>query len=112
MKKSVVCVLCFPLVYKSPIGVWQISRGGFSSPSKCTVCLDPLQILGVHDERRCESVIYEHNGRSADDLIDFVFPPALLNDPIGCSYRRILAPLNQQIDYYNQIVTQRASGKV
>ena len=55
---------------------------------------------------------FVRQGSTADDLIDFVFPPTVLNDPIGCSHRSILAPLNQQIDIYNQKVMLRVSGNV
>ena len=34
------------------------------------------------------------HGQSADDLIDFVFPPTTLHNPIECSHHSILAPLN------------------
>ena len=51
-------------------------------------------------------------GKTADDLIDFVFPPNVLNNPILCCNRSILAPLNRQIDNYNQMVMQRVTGNV
>lgn len=31
---------------------------------------------------------------TADDLINFVFPANMLNNPIECSHHSILAPLN------------------
>ena len=31
---------------------------------------------------------------TADDLINFVFPASMLNNPIECSHHSILAPLN------------------
>jgi len=47
---------------------------------------------------------------STEELIDFIFPPSILNDPIECSFRSILAPLNSQIDNYNHKVLQQVSG--
>ena len=45
-----------------------------------------------------------------DQLIQFVFPTPILNNPIECNFRSILAPLNHQIDTYNHLVLQKVSG--
>ena len=43
---------------------------------------------------------------SAEQLIDFVFPDSILNNPIECNLCSILAPLNQQINTYNELILQ------
>ena len=45
-----------------------------------------------------------------EQLIDFVFPSTVLNNPIECHSRSILAPLNYQIDDYNRHILQRVHG--
>ena len=51
-------------------------------------------------------------GNTPEDLIDFVFPPTILNDAFECSRHSILAPLNRQIDQFNDLVMQRVAGNI
>lgn len=44
-------------------------------------------------------------------LIDFVFPPAILLEPTACVTRAILAPTNAQIDEYNSFILDRVQGE-
>ena len=48
---------------------------------------------------------------SSNDLIDFVFPQNVLLDPVQCLTRAILAPTNEQIDYYNAKLVSRLPGQ-
>lgn len=47
---------------------------------------------------------------SAQQLIDFVFPPPRLRDPVSCAKRAILAPTNRQVDAYNEEIQQAVLG--
>lgn len=44
------------------------------------------------------------------ELIDFVFPEIILQDPETSVKRSILAPTNQQVDDYNSIIINRMPG--
>ncbi len=55
---------------------------------------------------------FVEQARLANDLIDFVFPPIILNNPIQCSHRSILTPLNNQINSYNQQVMEWVTGNI
>jgi ATP-dependent DNA helicase PIF1 len=46
----------------------------------------------------------------ADELIDFAFPIHILQNPEGCLKRYILAPTNQQANYYNDRILDRVHG--
>ena len=48
---------------------------------------------------------------SADDLINFAFPPDILQDPVSCLNRAILAPTNQQINQYNDRILNQVVGE-
>lgn len=56
----------------------------------------PLNVLGIVS--------------SAEQLIDFVYPSPILNEPIACLKRAILAPTNLQVDQYNSIILGQLSG--
>lgn len=45
-----------------------------------------------------------------DDLINFVYPRAILDDPTACLRRAILAPTNDQVDEYNNEILNRIQG--
>ena len=45
------------------------------------------------------------------DMIDFVFPPAVLRDPEACLARGILASTNEQVEEYNGILLDRVHGE-
>ena len=45
-----------------------------------------------------------------NDLIDYVFPPDLLSNPISCLTCAILAPTNRQVDDYNANILDRIEG--
>ena len=47
---------------------------------------------------------------SDEELINFVYPDAILTQPSLCLTRSILAPTNEQIDTYNDIVLARVPG--
>jgi hypothetical protein len=47
---------------------------------------------------------------SADELVDFVYPLNILNDPISCLKRAILAPTNKQIDAFNHTILNAIPG--
>ncbi|PPR05450.1 hypothetical protein CVT24_007467 [Panaeolus cyanescens] len=47
---------------------------------------------------------------SQNDLINFVFPQDILQDPTQCLRRNILAPTNAQIDSFNDEILQRLTG--
>ena len=47
---------------------------------------------------------------TAEELIDFVFPPDILLHPEACLKRSILAPTNRQISHYNELVLDRLMG--
>ena len=46
-----------------------------------------------------------------DDLIDFIFPPSILLNPLQCLNRGIIAPTNKQINKYNSIILKRIIGE-
>ena len=48
---------------------------------------------------------------SADDLINFAFPPDILQDPVSCLNRAILAPTNRQINQYNDRILNQVVGE-
>jgi len=45
-----------------------------------------------------------------NEVIDFVFPPSIIENPIECLQRAILAPLNVQVDDYNDLILRRLTG--
>jgi hypothetical protein len=45
-----------------------------------------------------------------EDVIEFVYPDRILQDTTSCLSRAILAPTNQQVDHYNNIILQRVHG--
>ena len=51
-----------------------------------------------------------HSASTEKEVIDFVYPPAVLDDPQACLNRAILAPTNRQIDVYNAMVLDRVVG--
>ena len=56
------------------------------------------------------SIPFLKQASSMEELIDFVFPTPILENAVECNNRCILAPLNQQIDTYNQLVLRQVSG--
>ncbi|KAF5335688.1 hypothetical protein D9611_009568 [Ephemerocybe angulata] len=44
---------------------------------------------------------------TTEEVVDFVFPPDILDKPHTCALRAILAPTNRQADAYNAIVLER-----
>jgi len=46
-----------------------------------------------------------------NDLINFVFPDAVLRDPAACRPRGIFAATNEQVDEYNSILLDRVQGE-
>lgn len=48
--------------------------------------------------------------RTADDLTNWVYPREVMDEPIACMTRSILAPTNAQVDDYNNRMLQRLSG--
>lgn len=49
--------------------------------------------------------------QTPDDLIDFVYPPNILPDPLACLQRAILAPTHIQVDAYNKNILRRVQGE-
>jgi hypothetical protein len=49
-------------------------------------------------------------GNTEKDLIDFVYPTQILENPLACLSRAILAPTNQQVDSYNDAMLRRVDG--
>lgn len=47
---------------------------------------------------------------AARDLVNFVYPSHILDDPASCKYRAILAPTNVQIDAFNADILNRVDG--
>jgi ATP-dependent DNA helicase PIF1 len=45
-----------------------------------------------------------------NDLVDYVFPPEVIANPISCLTRSILAPTNRQVDDYNATILDRIDG--
>lgn len=43
-------------------------------------------------------------------LLDFVFPAGMVDDPIACAKRYILAPTHRQVDSYNRLLLDRVTG--
>ena len=41
---------------------------------------------------------------SSDELVDFVYPGPVLDDPVSCLKRAILAPTNKQVDSFNKTI--------
>jgi|SRR3984957_11722431 len=58
------------------------------------VCLDFLNI--VHDPQQ---------------LVDFVYPDEMLQNPMACLKRAILAPTNRQVNHYNKAILDRLPGE-
>ena len=48
----------------------------------------------------------------ATEVVDFVFPPAVLTNPLQCSKRAILAPTHAQVDQYNDMIISSMTGPV
>nr|VWP00470.1 Ubiquitin carboxyl-terminal hydrolase 7 [Ganoderma boninense] len=48
---------------------------------------------------------------SSSELISFVFPPDIVNNPAACLQRSILAPTNAQIDAYNTTIIDSVHGQ-
>jgi hypothetical protein len=46
----------------------------------------------------------------SEDIMQFVYPDHILQDSASCLSRAILAPTNQQVDHYNNIILQRVHG--
>jgi len=46
----------------------------------------------------------------SEDIMQFVYPDHILQDSASCLSRAILAPTNQQVDHYNNIILQRIHG--
>lgn len=46
-----------------------------------------------------------------NDLINFVFPDAVLHDPAACMARGIFAPTDEQVDEYNSTLLDRVHGE-
>lgn len=51
-----------------------------------------------------------HKVGGRDDLIEFTYPPEVLQDPARCLTRAILAPTNEQVDDYNNEILGRFEG--
>ena len=47
---------------------------------------------------------------SHQNLIDFVFPPQVLTQPLMCLKRAILVPTNKQVNKYNNIILRQLDG--
>lgn len=47
---------------------------------------------------------------TTEDLINFVYPPAIISNPVACLRRSILAPTNMQVDQYNDIILKSVDG--
>ena len=45
------------------------------------------------------------------DLINFVYPPDILGDPLKCVKRSILCPTNRQVDFYNMELLRRLESQ-
>jgi hypothetical protein len=48
---------------------------------------------------------------SMSDLIHFVYPPNVINDPVACLKRALLAPTHRQVNTYNDIIIASISGE-
>jgi hypothetical protein len=46
----------------------------------------------------------------AEDIMQFVYPDHVLQNSASCLSRAILAPTNQQVDHYNDVILQRVHG--
>ena len=46
-----------------------------------------------------------------NDIVNFVFPDAVLRDPEACLARRISSPTNEQVEEYNSAVLDRIDGE-
>jgi hypothetical protein len=46
----------------------------------------------------------------SEDIMQFVYPDHILQDSASCLNRAILAPTNQQVDHYNNIILQCIPG--
>jgi hypothetical protein len=51
-----------------------------------------------------------HHTRSVQELIDFVFPPAIVSDPAVCIARAILSPYNAFVDEFNTSILNNVPG--
>lgn len=56
-----------------------------------------------------ELSMLERVGRQ-EDLIQFVYPEDVLQDPVACLKRAILAPTNEQVHGYNRKILSRIEG--
>jgi hypothetical protein len=45
-----------------------------------------------------------------EELIDFVFPPAAVSDPVVCITRAILSPYNAFVDDFNMSILNNVPG--
>ena len=52
-----------------------------------------------------------HQLPTQEDVINFVYPPTILQQPHLCVSRNILAPTNAQIDHYNTAILDRIEGE-
>ena len=56
------------------------------------------------------SIQYLQTCCSRNQLIDFVFPQHILDDPLCCVKRSILCPTNRQVESYNADILNRVNG--
>jgi hypothetical protein len=51
-----------------------------------------------------------HHTRSVQELIEFVFPPANVSDPVACIARAILSPYNAFVNEFNMSILNNVPG--
>jgi ATP-dependent DNA helicase PIF1 len=69
-----------------------------------------VDVIGEGAGPQVDLRLYITHVDTMEDLIDFVFPAHVLNDPAVCVSRGILAVTNSQIDEYNAIMLGRIHG--
>jgi hypothetical protein len=69
-----------------------------------------LDSIGDDHEHETVELRQLHLRRSVQELIDFVFPPAIVSDPVGCITRAILSPYNAFVDDFNMSILNNVPG--
>jgi hypothetical protein len=69
--------------------------------------LDSIGDDHLHDSVDLGRLQHTH---SAEEVIDFVFPPSVVADPVACISRAILSPFNVFVDEFNASILQSVPG--
>jgi hypothetical protein len=70
-----------------------------------------LDSIGNDHEHNSVDLGHLTHTQSVTDLINFVFPPSIVADPIVCVVQAILSPFNMFVDKFNSTILNTVSGE-